>query len=288
MLKGDARARVLPEHLRVEGRTQGPIRDRLGHAKGTTVCVHTPMDVPQTDDAIWDGVLCLWGNVATLMSPSCARGKCAYRNEPERVRWLKIMHPLAQAITSPFSAHRFRRSLLSFSNQTILWSPKCVVARQARFPLSIRLDHGDVLVMDRNRSMSIVRCLGGAPLGDATHRVLSTRRRVALCHRVRKVWPRHVPGQVFGESKWALFGLMILLLSIGVCVLRGHAWIERWRRQRDCNPSGVFPSGLFSLGWRRALATVAELSSFKPAFFLVRQGCILEENYVFSWRCGLR
>ena len=29
---------------------------------------------PQTDDAIWDGVLGLWSSVATLLSPWCARG----------------------------------------------------------------------------------------------------------------------------------------------------------------------------------------------------------------------
>ena len=139
-----------------------------------------------------------------------------------------------------------------------------------------------------NRSMSIVRRVGCVPMGDATHRVLSTRRRVALGHRVRKVWPRHVPGQVFGKSNSVLFGLMILLMSIGVCVFWAHAWIERWRKQRDCNPSGVFPSGLFSLGWGRRWRLSRSCRHLKRRFYWSARGVFWKKTMSFSWKCGLR
>ena len=38
---------------------------------------------PQTNDAIWDGVIGLWSRVAPLLSPLCARGNVPTGGEPE-------------------------------------------------------------------------------------------------------------------------------------------------------------------------------------------------------------
>ena len=74
VLKGNARARMLPanlDHLRVEWRKQGSYETAWvtpGHdcpykyGRGAAVR-------PQTNDAIWNGVVGLWCRVAPLLSP---------------------------------------------------------------------------------------------------------------------------------------------------------------------------------------------------------------------------
>ena len=98
VLKGNASARMLPanlDHLRVGWRKQGSY-ETTWVTPGTTVCVHMRMDMeqqsePQTNNAVWDGVIGLWGRVAPLLSPWCARG-----NVPTPVLRFRIMYPLAQ------------------------------------------------------------------------------------------------------------------------------------------------------------------------------------------------
>ena len=88
VLKGNARTRMLPEnldHLRVGWISRGtyetawvtPGHDWLcpyQYGRGAAVR-------PQTNDGIWNGVIGLWGRVAPLLSPWCARG-----NVPTEVR----------------------------------------------------------------------------------------------------------------------------------------------------------------------------------------------------------
>ena len=81
VLKGNARARMLPEnldHLRVRWISRGtyetawvtPGHDCLcPYAYGRGAAVR-----PQTNDAIWNGVIGLWRRVAYLLSPWCAKG----------------------------------------------------------------------------------------------------------------------------------------------------------------------------------------------------------------------
>ena len=81
VLKGNARARMLPknlDHLRVRWISRGsyetasvtPGHDCLcSYQYGQGAAVR-----PQTNDAIWRGVIGLWGRVAPLLSPWCARG----------------------------------------------------------------------------------------------------------------------------------------------------------------------------------------------------------------------
>ena len=79
VLKGNARARMLPDNfdqLRVKCRKQGtyetawvtPGHDCLCSYK----CGHGAAVRPQTNNAIWDGVIGLWGRVAPFLSPWCS------------------------------------------------------------------------------------------------------------------------------------------------------------------------------------------------------------------------
>ena len=66
------------DHLRVGWKSLGGHTRLPGLRQGTTVCVHTSMDVeqlsgPQTNDAIWDGVIGLWCRVAPFLSPWCGK-----------------------------------------------------------------------------------------------------------------------------------------------------------------------------------------------------------------------
>ena len=106
VLKCNARTCMLPEnvdHLRVGWISRGsyetswvtPGHDCLcpyDYGRGAAVS-------PQTNDAIWDGVIGLWGRVAPLLSPWCAS--------------VQDHVSLGTAITNPCSAHRI--SLSSWS-----------------------------------------------------------------------------------------------------------------------------------------------------------------------------
>ena len=101
---------------------------------------------PQTNDAIWDGVMGLWCRVAPFLSPWCARG-----NGPTGVNLNQYSGP-----GSCIPWHSDDESLFGPPNQ-----PKLIVSMslghsvvfQVRrapgdVPSSITLDHGDLLVMD--------------------------------------------------------------------------------------------------------------------------------------------
>ena len=102
VLKGNARTRMLPEnldHLRVGWISRGtyetawvtPGHDCLcSHKYGRGAAVR-----PQTDNAIWDGVIGLWGRVAPFLSPWCGKKEYANGSEPEPVRWFRITCSLA-------------------------------------------------------------------------------------------------------------------------------------------------------------------------------------------------
>ena len=161
-------------------------------------------------------------------------------------------------------------------------------------PSSIRLDRGDILVMDglaqseyENRTASGLQ----DPRVNLTYRCAT--QHTASCPLagvVGCVLPSGVQGLVelgsrvggSGESTWFLFWGMILLLLIGVCFLWEHEeatplWISS-------NPlGGVFLSGSRSLGCGTTLATVTALASPKTVLCLVPPG-FFRVNYVFwAW-----
>ena len=102
---------------------------------------------PQTDDSDWDGVVGLWGRVAPLLSPWCAR-----RNVPTGVNLNRY-----SSSGSCIPWHSDHESLFWPPNQpkhivstSLGHSVEFKVRRRApgEVPSSIRLDHGDILVVD--------------------------------------------------------------------------------------------------------------------------------------------
>ena len=114
VLKGDCRSRMSTnlDDLSVRRRTRSssgtawvtPGHDCLCSYKyGQAAAVR-----PQTNNSIWDGVIGLWGMVASLLSPWCAKGEVlagvnlnryaglgTSGSEPKLVRPFGIMCPLA-------------------------------------------------------------------------------------------------------------------------------------------------------------------------------------------------
>ena len=106
VLKGDARARLSPanfDSLRVEWRTQGSYETAWVTPGHDCLCSyqygHGAAVRPQTNNAIWDGVIVLWAG----SHPSCHFGV----QEPVQDHLF-----VCTAITSPCSAHRILLSSL--------------------------------------------------------------------------------------------------------------------------------------------------------------------------------
>ena len=103
VLKGNARARMLPANLFTTFGWNGGSRvhTRLpGSRQGTTVCVHTSMDMEQQSDhklitPSGMGLLVCGAGSHPLVTLVCKR-ECANGGEPEPVRWSRITHSLAQ------------------------------------------------------------------------------------------------------------------------------------------------------------------------------------------------
>ena len=154
VLKGNARSCMFPanlDHLRVEWMKRGsyktawvtPVHDCLCSYKyGHGAAVR-----PQTNNAIWDGVIGLWGRVAPFLSPWCGKKDVPtgvkmnqYAGPGSFIRWHSDNEPLFGPQSSP-------KLIVSLSLGN---SVEFMVRRRAsgNVPSSIRLDHGDVLVMD--------------------------------------------------------------------------------------------------------------------------------------------
>ena len=80
VLKGNARARMFPDnldHLRVKWRKQGTYETAWVTPGHDCLCSykygHGAAVRPQTNNAIWDGVIGLWGRVAPFLSPWCGK-----------------------------------------------------------------------------------------------------------------------------------------------------------------------------------------------------------------------
>ena len=103
VLKGNARARMLPailDHLRVEGTTRATYETACLR-QGTTVFVHTSMDVEQQSDhnlitPSGMGLLVCGAGSHTSCHPGVQEGICPRGSKPEPLRWSSIAHPLAQ------------------------------------------------------------------------------------------------------------------------------------------------------------------------------------------------
>ena len=256
VLKGNARARMLPEnldHLRVRWISRGtyetawvtPGHDCLcSYQYGQGAAVR-----PQTNDAIWHGVIGLWGRVAPLLSPWCGR-----RDSPTGVNLNRYSGP-----SSCIRWHSDNEPLFGPQN-----SPKLIVSmslgnsvefkvRRGRgsVPSLITLDHGDLLVMDGLTQSEYEHCTASELQGP---RVNLTFRWVAqhiascpLAGVVGCVLPTCAQGLVVpnsrwlgeGENKWSTSWGLVLLLLILVSVLLVGTLINIRGRHRH---SGQRPS----------------------------------------------
>ena len=108
VLKGNARARMLPEnldHLRVRWISRGTYETAWVTPGHDCLCSyqygHGAAVRPQTNDAIWRGVIGLWGRVAPLLSPWCGRRELPtgvnlnrYAGPSSCIRWHSDNEPL--------------------------------------------------------------------------------------------------------------------------------------------------------------------------------------------------
>ena len=257
VLKGNARTRMLPanlDYLRVGWRKQGsyetawvtPGHDCLcSYAYGHGAAVR-----PQTNDAIWHGVIGLWGRVAPLLSPWCARREVPtgvnlnrYAGPGSFIRWHSDNEPL-------FGPQNAPKLIVSMSLGN---SVEFKVRRrgQGNVPSLITLDHGDLLVMDGLTQSEYVHCTASGLQGP---RVNLTFRWVAqhiascpLAGAVGCVLPSCVQGSAEpgprgewgGSNKWSSSWGLVLLLLILVSVLLIGTLINIRRGHRH---SGQRPS----------------------------------------------
>ena len=99
VLKGNARTRMLPEnldHFRVEWMKRGSFDCLCSYNYGHGAAVR-----PQTNDAIWRGVIGLWGRVAPFLLPWCGRRELPtgvnlnqYAGPGSHIRWHSDNEPL--------------------------------------------------------------------------------------------------------------------------------------------------------------------------------------------------
>ena len=189
---------------------------------------------PQTNNDIWDGVIGLWGRVAPFLSPWCVKKDVPtgvnlnqYASSGSFIRW----HSDNESLFGPQNLPKLIVSLSLGS------SVEFMVRRRApgKVPSSIRLDHGDVLVMDGLAQSDCERCTASELQGP---RVNLTYRWVAqhtascpLAGVVGCVLPTCAQGLVVpssrwfgeGENKWSSScGLVLLLLINGVCPSGQH------------------------------------------------------------------
>ena len=153
-MKGDARGRILPanlDHRSVQWRKEGsydtawvtPRHDCLfSCASG-----HGAPLRPQTNGSSWDGAIGLWGRVASLLSPWCAKGEVptgvnqnGHASSGSYIPWHCDNEPLFGPQNSP-------KLIASMSLGS---SVEFRVRRRApgEVSSSFQLDHGDILVMD--------------------------------------------------------------------------------------------------------------------------------------------
>ena len=167
-------------------------------------------------------------------------------------------------------------------------------------PSSIRLDHGDVLVMDGPAQSEYEHCTASVlqgPRVNLTYRwvaqhtascPLSRRSGAVYSQRVRKVWPCQVPvgwekGKINGPSSWGLVLLLLILVSVllvstWIHIRRGH----RHSGQRLSCSTVHFPSRGRArwVGGRRWRLSRRRQSSLKngflfPLYFILGENTLL-------------
>ena len=241
LLTGNASTCMFPahlDHLRVEWIKRGAYKTAWVTPGQDCLCSynygHGAAVRPQANNAIWDGVIGLWGRVAPFLSPRCGKKDVPtgvnlnqYAGPGSFIRWHSGNEPLFGPQNSP-------ELIVSLSLGN---SVEFKVRRRAsgNVPSSIRLDHGDVLVMDGLAQSEYEHCTASELQGP---RVNLTYRWVAqhtascpLAGVVGCVLPTCAQGSVEpgsrwlreGENKWSSsWGLVLLFVNPGVCPSGQH------------------------------------------------------------------
>ena len=262
VLKGNARTCMFPanlDHLRVGWRKQGSYKTAWVTPGHDCLCSykygHGAAVRPQTNKAIWDGVISLWGRVAPFLSPWC--------DKKELPTGVNLKH--CDGSRSCVRWHSDNESLFGPRD-----SPKLIVSLSLGNPVefkvrrvsdsvtsSVTLNHGDVLVMDGSAQSEYEHCTASELQGP---RVTLTCRWVT--QHIVSCPPAGVVGCVLstcvqglaepgsrglgeGENKWSsCWGLVLLLLILSVLLVSTWIHIRRGHRHSGRRPS--FPAAYFS------------------------------------------
>ena len=264
VLKVNARARMLPEnldHLRVRWISRGSYETAWVTPGHDCLCSyqygHGAAVRQRTNNAIWDGVVGLWGSVAPFLSPWCGKKDVPtwlnlnqYAGSGSLIRWHSDNEPL-------FGPQNAPKLIVSMS----LGNSVEFKVRRGRgsVPSLITLDHGDLLIMDGLTQLEYVHCTASGlqgPRVNLTFRWIA--QHIASCplsgvmgcvlpscvQGLAELGPRREWGW---GNKWSSFWGLVLLLLILVSVLligtliiirRGH----RNSGQRPSCPVVHFPS----------------------------------------------
>ena len=163
VLKGNARTCMFPanlDHLRVGWRKQGSYKTAWVTPGHDCLCSykygHGAAVRPQTNKAIWDGVISLWGRVAPFLSPWCGKKELPtgvnlnhYDGSRSCVRW----HSDNESLFGPRDSPKL---IVSLS----LGNPVEFKVRRVSDSVtsSVTLNHGDVLVMDGSAQSEYLHC----------------------------------------------------------------------------------------------------------------------------------
>ena len=252
VLKGNDRTRMFPanlDHLRVGWMKQGSYKTAWVTPGHDCLCPykygHGAAVRPQTNKAIWDGVISLWGRVAPFLSPWCGKKELPtgvnlnhYDGPRSCVRW----HSDNESLFGPRDSPKLIVSL-SLGN-----SVEFKVRRVSdNVTSSVTLNHGDVLVMDGSAQSEYLHCTMPGLQGP---RVNLTYRWVAqhtascpLAGVVGCLLPSCVqglaePGSRFwekGENNWSFSWGLAFLLFILMTVPLVSIWMNI---RKECRHSG--------------------------------------------------
>ena len=256
VLKGNARTCMFPanlDHLRVGWRKQGSYKTAWVTPGHDCLCSHKyghgAAVRPQTNKAIWNGVISLWCRVAPFLSPWCGKKELPtgvnlnhYDGSRSCVRW----HSDNESLFGPRDSPKL---IVSLS----LGNPVEFKVRRVSDSVtsSITLNHGDVLVMDGSAQSEYEHCTASelqGPRVNLTYRWVA--QHIASCPLAGVVGcllPSCVqglaePGSRFwekGENNWSFSWELAFLLFILMTVPLVSIWMNN---RKECHNSGQRPS----------------------------------------------
>ena len=135
----------------------------------------------------------MWGRVGSSLTPWCAK-RCLRGGEPFPVRWEGIPYPMLCDKEPLFRRPCEPKVIHGKRERGTLGPAQVASSRDGNFPSEIRLDHGDLLVMDGLTPVEFEHSTSSVLLGPRVN--LTFRQSCAIAGligcvlhlRVRKVW----------------------------------------------------------------------------------------------------